>query len=78
MGTQIKTVFQINLPYLLAQIIRVFSDKPGLSERNPLYLEIMWFFFRRNLLYLRETHIICLDNVSLSEKKTHCILEKPT
>ena len=24
--------------------IWVFLDKPGLSERNPLYLQIMWVF----------------------------------
>ena len=53
-----------------------FLDKPGLSERNPLYLQIMRIF-QRNPFYLRETHIIWSDNVSFS-RKTHFILEKHT
>ena len=53
--TQIRWVYlennlylcaQIIPPYLCAQIIWVFSDKPGLTKRNPLYLQMMWGFSR--------------------------------
>ena len=30
------------------------SDKPDLSERNPLYLQIMWGFFFREFYFLIE------------------------
>ena len=58
------------------------ADKGSLSERNPHYLraQFIWEkptlsadnvgFFQKNLLYLRETHIIWSDNVSFSEKPT--------
>ena len=46
----------------------VFQKKPTLSERNPIYLQIMWVFLEKKTLYLKETHIIWSDNVSFLDK----------
>ena len=55
-------------PYLCAQIIWIFSDKPGLSEGNPFYLEIMWFF-------PREIHFcVFSEEPTLSERNLYFLI----
>ena len=63
-----------NLHYL--QIMRVFSEKPNLSERNPHYLcaQVMWVYLK-NSLYLR-AHPFTKEH-SRSQDDLKMRLEKP-